>query len=139
MSDRVELQREIDADRLDVFALVSTTAGLRAWLDDAQIDARVGGAVWLRLRDSEVSGKVVAFDPPQHISFTWHWVDEAAPSGVVAFDAIDHGARTHLTIRHVGLGTAARVELHEELWRYWLGRLIAATRQLGDKVETMRP
>ena len=140
MSDRVELQRELDAARADVFALVSTADGLRAWLDEADIDARVGGSLRIRLRDSEAEGKVVALDPPQHISWTWRWVDEpAAAASIVAFDAIDHGARTHLTLRHVGLRDRQQVELHEEMWRYWLERLIAVVRQLPPKVETTHP
>ena len=136
MTDRVVMQREIDADREAVFALVSTSAGLRQWLDEAEIDPRLGGAVRLRLRDSEAVGKVLALDPPQHISFTWQWVDEAAPAGVVAFDAIDHGSRTHLTVRHVGLRTAGQVQIHEELWRYWLERLVGAALNLSKQAES---
>lgn len=136
MSDRVELQREIDAERAGVFRLVSTADGLRAWLDDAEMEPRVGGAVRLRLRDAEVVGKILALDPPQHISFSWQWVDERAAAGVVAFDAIDHGARTHLTVRHVGLRGREQVEAHAELWRYWLARLVEATRVLPEQVET---
>ena len=139
MSDRVELQREIDADRVAVFGLVSTSDGLRQWLDGADIDPRVGGLVRFRLRESEAVGKILALDPPQHISFTWHWVDEGAAAGVVAFDAIDHGSRTHLTLRHVGLRGAEQVQIHEELWRYWLERLIGAPWNLPSKVETTRP
>lgn len=140
MTDRVELQREIDADRDEVFALVSTTDGLRSWLDDAELDPRVGGAVRLRLRDAEVVGKVLALDPPQHISFTWQWLDDAGQApGIVAFDAIDHGARTHFTVRHVGLRDRQQLELHAELWRFWLERLVAAARRLPRKVETTHP
>jgi uncharacterized protein YndB with AHSA1/START domain len=137
MTDRAELQCEIDAGREDVFALVSTTEGLRAWLDEAELESRVGGAVRLRLRDAEVVGKVLALDPPQHISFTWQWLDDAglAP-GIVAFDAIDHGARTHFTVRHVGLRDRWQVELHAELWRFWLRRLVMAARRLPRKAES---
>ena len=94
MSDRVELQREIDADRVAVFALVSTSAGLRQWLDGADIEPRIGGLVRLRLRESEAMGKILALDAPQHISFTWQWVDEGVASGVVAFDPSTTG-RAH--------------------------------------------
>ncbi|MDP8905552.1 MAG: SRPBCC domain-containing protein [Chloroflexota bacterium] len=141
MSDRVELQREIDAARVDVFPLLATGDGLQTWLDEADLDPRVGGELRVRLRDARALGKVLALAPPQHISFSWDWLDE--PLGtltVVAFDAIDHGARTHLTLRHVGLPSRRQVELHEELWRYWLERLIsAAARRLPDKVETTHP
>lgn len=136
MTDRVELQAEIEADRADVFALVATAEGLGSWLDGAELEARVGGVVRLLLRDSEVAGKILALDPPQHISFTWQWVDEPARApSVVAFDVIDHGERAHLTIRHVGLRDREAVELHQELWRHWLDRLVNAARRLPRKVD----
>ncbi len=124
---RVELQAEIDAPREVVFALVSTGDGLSRWLDAASIEARAGGAVRLRLLDAEVAGKVVALDAPQHISFTWDYPAEplASPS-VVAFDAISHGHRTHLTLRHVGLAGGRSRDDHEALWRYWFPRLVEA-------------
>jgi uncharacterized protein YndB with AHSA1/START domain len=137
MTDRVELQTEVDARRADVFALLSTTDGLRIWLDDADIEPRVGGAVRLRLRDAEAQGTVLAFDPPQHIGFTFDWVDEPlGRSSVLAFDVIDHGARAHVTLRHVGLPTRAQVELHDHLWRHWLRRFEDAVRAQPAAVET---
>lgn len=141
MSERVELQRELDAARIDVFRLVATGEGLASWLDEAELERRVGGHVRLRLRDAVAVGKVLSYAEPQHISFTWDWEQE--PLGqlsVVAFDAIDHGARTHLTLRHVGLPGRRQVELHAELWRYWMERLITvAGRRLPEKVETTHP
>jgi uncharacterized protein YndB with AHSA1/START domain len=129
LNDRVELQAEVEAPREDVFALLATAAGLATWLDEAQLDARVGGAFRMRMRDATAMGKVLALDPPQHISLEWNWETEPMPRpSVVAFDAIDHGARTHVTIRHVGLPSADQVMLHEELWRYWMARFVAAVR-----------
>ena len=127
MSHRVELQLEVDAPRAAVFALFATVDGLRRWMDAADLEPRVGGAVRVRMRDASATGKVLALDPPQHISFTWEWAGErdASPM-VVAFDAIDHGARTHVTLRHVGLRTRAELDLHAELWRFWLDRFAAA-------------
>lgn len=140
MSERVELQTEVAAHREDVFALLSTPEGLRAWLDDADIEPRVGGQVRLRLRDADAVGTVLALDPPQHISFSWDWIAEplGRPS-VVAFDVIDHGARTHVTLRHVGLPDRSQVELHEEMWRQWLRRFEDAARALPQKVELTHP
>ena len=127
VSDRVELQLEVDARRTEVFALFATAAGLRQWLDAADLEPRVGGALRVRMSEAMASGQVLALDPPQHISFSWEWAGQraVAPS-VVAFDAIDHGKRTHVTLRHVGLPTRAEVELHEQLWHYWLDRFAAA-------------
>jgi uncharacterized protein YndB with AHSA1/START domain len=133
MIDRVELQTEVDAPRAAVFALLATAEGLRRWLDEAELEPRVGGAVRIRMRDAEAVGEVLAIDPPQHISFTWQWTSEPdSPASVVAFDAIDHGARTHVTIRHVGLPSRAQVELHAQLWRHWLGRFEPAARAIDE-------
>jgi uncharacterized protein YndB with AHSA1/START domain len=131
--DRVELQAEVDARREHVYPLLATAEGLARWLDAVELEEKVGGRIRVRMHDSEASGKVLSLQPPQHISFTWDWVDE--PLGVlsvVAFDAIDHGARTHLTIRHVGL-PARQIELHEGLWRHWLERLVAAAHAAGKE------
>jgi uncharacterized protein YndB with AHSA1/START domain len=77
-------------------------------------------------------GKVLAIDPPQHVSYTWEWTGgSAAQPMVVAFDAIDHGARTHVTLRHIGLRTQAELDMHTELWRYWLERFAAAVREVA--------
>ena len=137
MSDRVELQTEVDAPRELVYPLLATADGLAKWLDEAELEPRVGGRVRLRLRDAVAVGAVLSVGPPQHISFSWDW--EAEPLGtltVVAFDAIDHGARTHVTFRHVGLPTRAQLELHDALWRFWLERFEVAARAL-PRAETL--
>lgn len=127
MTDRVELQLEVDAPRSAVYELFATESGLQRWLDAAELEPRVGGVLSVRLREATATGKVLALDPPQHASFTWEWLgQEDAPPTVVAFDAIDHGARTHVTLRHVGLRTRAEIDLHRELWRHWLERFAAA-------------
>jgi len=120
---RVELQAELAIPRERAFALLSTSTGLARWLDAAEVEDRAGGAVHLRLREATVEGRVLAFDPPQHLSFSWDYPE--APLGrpsVVCFDAIAHGSRTHVTVRHVGLHGPRQRDLHEALWRYWFGR-----------------
>jgi uncharacterized protein YndB with AHSA1/START domain len=128
----VELQAEVDGHRDALFPLVSTQEGLARWLDAANFTAEVGGAVRLTLRSAVAVGEVLALDPPQHVSWSWDWEGEplGAPS-VVAFDLIDHGERTHLTVRHVGLRSREQQALHEELWRYWFGRLVLEARRVG--------
>jgi uncharacterized protein YndB with AHSA1/START domain len=129
---RVELQAEVPGRRADLFALVATPEGLSRWLDEAEMAPLVGAAVRLRLRDATAVGKVVALSPPQHLSLSWEWLGARSGAGVVAFDLIDHGTRTHLTLRHVGLRTAAEAELHAEVWRHWFARLVAAATELGQ-------
>ena len=130
MTYRVELQLEVDAARDAVFALFATQDGLRRWLDAAELEPRVGGALRVRMRVAGATGKVLAMDPPQHISYTWEWTGGSAVHPmVVAFDAIDHGARTHVTLRHIGLRNQAELDLHNELWRHWLERFADAVRE----------
>ena len=126
---RVEHQAEVPGRREELFPLVGSAAGLARWLDAAELTASVGGAVRLTLRDAVAVGHVLAGDPPQHISWTWDW--EGEPLGVqtvVAFDLIDHAARTHLTVRHVGFRSRAQQQLHDALWRYWFARLVRAAK-----------
>lgn len=139
MSERVELQTEVDAPRSLVFPLLATADGLAKWMDEAALDPRVGGSVRIRLRDAVAVGKVLALSPIQHISFTLDWeAQRLGATTVVAFDAIDHGSRTHVTFRHVGLPSAAQVQLHAEMWRYWIGRFEAVARALPREVEATR-
>jgi uncharacterized protein YndB with AHSA1/START domain len=130
---RVELQAEVDAPRDLVFQLLATADGLSRWMNEAELDERVGGVIRLRLHDAWAVGTVVALDPPQHISFTWDW--EAAPlrgRTVVALDAIEHGDATHVTLRHVGLRGRRRLEEHAELWRYWFARFESVANRLRE-------
>ena len=121
---RVEQQAEVSGRRTELYPLVSTAEGLARWLDEAELQPTVGASVRLRLRDGVAVGTVLAVDPPQHISWTWDWEAEPLRSpSVVAFDLIDHAERTHLTLRQVGLRSAAQRDVHDALWRYWFGRL----------------
>lgn len=140
MIDRVELQTEVDVPRHLVFPLFATADGLRRWLDAATLDPRVGGEVRATMRDAQAVGRVLALDPPQHISFTWDWLDEPlGAASVVAFDVIDHGSRTWVTLRHVGLPSPAQFALHDQMWRYWLGRFEEACRSLPREAEATHP
>jgi uncharacterized protein YndB with AHSA1/START domain len=133
---RVEFQAEVGRRREEVFGLVSTRVGLRRWIDAAELEPSVGGAFRFQLRDAVAIGRVLALDDPQHISLAWDWEGEplGGPS-VVAFDLIDHVKRTHLTLRHVGLQPGQQVRLHEEMWRYWFGRLVSAAEAGGTQPE----
>ena len=129
---RVELQAEVGQARKAIYDLVSTSTGLARWLDAAELDATVGGAYRFGMGGAVAVGTVVALAAPQHISYAWDWQDESLglPS-VVAFDLIDHGSRTHLTMRHVGFPSVAQRELHTALWQHWFGRLVRAADEVA--------
>ena len=130
--DRVELQAEVDAPRARVYDLMATQDGLRRWLDDAEMEPVVGRPARFRLHDAVAFGKVLSVQPPQHISFSWDW--EGASLGaptVVAFDAIDHGQRSHVTLRHVGFRNEPQALEHEAIWLYWFERFKGAVTGAG--------
>ena len=127
VAPRVELQAEVDGRRADLFALVSSADGFRRWLDEAEFEPTVGKPCRFVLGDAIAVGKVLAISAPQHVSMTWDWEGEPLGSpSVVAFDLIDHGKRTHMTLRHVGLADRDQRELHDAMWRHWFGRLVEA-------------
>lgn len=137
MSDpRVELQAEVDVPRQALYGLVATADGLASWLEEVEFRPEVGAAIRFRMREAEAVGEVVAVDPPQHVSWSLDWPEEPIGTlSVVAFDLVDHGRRTHITVRQVGFRTRAQRDLHEELWRYWFARLLdAARRAVGADV-----
>jgi len=129
---RVEMQAEVAAPRSLVYPLLASAPGLARWLDRAELEPRVGAPVRLQLRDAVAIGSVLAVDAPQHISWSWDW--EGEPLGahtVLALDVIDHGARSVITLRHVGFRTEAQCRDHEALWSYWFGRLRETAAQVG--------
>lgn len=133
---RVELQAEVDVPRKALYGLIATAEGLAAWLEEVDFRPEVGASISYLMRDAQATGEVLAVNAPQHISWSLDWPDEPIGTlSVVAFDLVDHGHRTHITVRQVGFRTRAQRELHEELWRYWFARLLeAARRRLGADV-----
>ncbi len=130
----VELQAEIHAGRDIIWPLLSTSDGLGRWLGATEIPRSVGGPVRLTIASAAAHGVLLALDPPQHVSFTFDW-DEASVGGVtvVALDAIDHGATTHLTLRHVGLPAGRERDRHAALWREQFGRLVRVAEETARK------
>lgn len=126
----VELQAELHVPRDAVYPLIATQEGLATWLDEATFTPDVGAPVRLRLGEIVAVGTVLAIDPPQHVSLSLDW--EGDPLGVpsvLALDAIDHGERTHLTLRHIGIPPGQRRADADNLWHRWFARLReAATR-----------
>ncbi|HEV8544754.1 MAG TPA: SRPBCC domain-containing protein, partial [Candidatus Limnocylindrales bacterium] len=63
LHDRVELQSEVRAPRELVFGLLSTAEGLARWLDSADLEPRVGGAIRIQMRDAVATGTVLSLQP----------------------------------------------------------------------------
>lgn len=143
---------ELDAgpDRLRVAVdvpIVTPGAMWRAWTDpaelvrwwpqEAELDARVGGAYHLawptmgwHLRD-----EYSAVDAPHRLAFTWSWDHEPdVPPRTVALDlqalAEEAGTRLIITPGPYGDGSAEALDRqgHLEGWRQFLDRLVELQR-----------
>jgi len=117
-----------------VFQFLSDTPRWAAWWGaGSTIDPRPGGALYIRLPDgTEVTGDVIAVDPPQRIVFSYGFVKGTPipPGGstvTIRLDPDGNGTRLHLT--HQFADAAAR-DHHVQGWRYQLalfGNLVADT------------
>ncbi len=74
------------------------------WDRSVELEPKLGGAFTLRLPDGRinVSGKVVAFDPPRKLSVTWHveWPEAFSklPECLVTYEIVQAGGSVRLTM-----------------------------------------
>lgn len=102
------------------------------WPQEAEIDARVGGAYHLAWPAMEwhLRGRYIAVEPGKRLAFTWHWDHDPAEMPErrveVGFEPLGAGG-TKLTIRHGSYTDSPRDDEeragHLEGWTYFLGRL----------------
>ncbi len=84
-----------------VWAALTVPERLAAWLAGGEIEMRDGGAIHLKWENgNEMTGKVVAYDPPR--TFAWTWPLGGVDT-VVRFDLEADGDGCWLTLTHSGL------------------------------------
>jgi uncharacterized protein YndB with AHSA1/START domain len=98
----------------------------------AELDPRPGGVfrVWMD-EDSVARGEFVEVEPPNRVVFTWGWEgNEGVPPGstTVELTLQADGDGTVLSLRHTGLPDGEAAAMHEEGWRFFIGRLATAVR-----------
>jgi uncharacterized protein YndB with AHSA1/START domain len=99
----VHLERSFDASPTELWQLLTDPAELAEWLCAAvELDPRPGGAITLRFGNSHttIRGRVVRFDAPAVLEYTWRREDE--PESVVRFElhATPANAGTRLSVTH---------------------------------------
>ncbi|MEO6238290.1 MAG: SRPBCC domain-containing protein [Vicinamibacterales bacterium] len=114
----------IEAPPGAVFKHFTDPARWAAWWGvGSTIDARPGGAVFIRYPDgTEVSGAVVEVTPPSHIVFTYGYVKGSpiaagASRVTIRLEPVMRGTRLHLL--HAFAEAAVR-DQHVQGWRYQL-------------------
>jgi uncharacterized protein YndB with AHSA1/START domain len=127
----LRIQRNFAASPDRVFDAWTSVEALRRWWPAgagwttpvAEVDARVGGALRLVMRDlagREVggSGTYLALDRPHRLAFTWRWdsPELGAEAQVVEVTFTDNGdGTTAVVLTNTGL-SAAEAESHRQGW-----------------------
>jgi uncharacterized protein YndB with AHSA1/START domain len=123
----VRIARTFNAPAERVFAAWTSAEVLRRWWHAehewetpiAEVDARVGGAIRLVMRNpadgSEHGGRgtYTVIEPPRRLSFTWTWDRDPSATQLVELEFIDQGRRTTVVMTHTGVPTAETDEYRD--------------------------
>jgi uncharacterized protein YndB with AHSA1/START domain len=126
----LRIERTFNAPAHRVFEAWTSAEVLRRWwhaehsweTPTAEVDARVGGAIYLVMRNpadgSEYGGRgeFTLLDPPHRLAFTWIWDSEPSRQQLVELEFTDHGERTTVVMTHSGL-PEAETEEYSEGWQ----------------------
>jgi uncharacterized protein YndB with AHSA1/START domain len=126
-STTLRIERTFDAPARKVFEAWTSAEVMRRWWHAehewetpiAEVDARVGGAIHLVMRNpadgTEYAGggEYTVLDPPRRLAFTWAWDNEPLARQLVEVDFIDHGDRTTVVLTNTGLPAAETGEYRD--------------------------
>jgi uncharacterized protein YndB with AHSA1/START domain len=134
------LHRTFKAPRPTVFAAFTDPAILVRWLGPAEctmeavaFDARVGGAFRFVYASPAfgimtAAGVVTALRDPEHLAYTWRWLEDDPTDeheSAVRIDFIDRGAETEIVFVHENLASRESRGRHEAGWTGALDHLAA--------------
>jgi len=134
------LRRSFKAPRATVFAAFTDPKVLVRWLgpedctmDDVAFDARVGGAYRFayaspKFGEMVATGVVTALRDPEHLAYTWRWLEDDPKDeheSAVRIDFIDRGAETEIVFVHENLASIDSRDRHEGGWSSALDHLTA--------------
>ncbi|MEY4880024.1 MAG: hypothetical protein RJB62_1493 [Pseudomonadota bacterium] len=70
--DSLRFERLLSAPPERVWEFLTKSEYLVGWLGDGEIDAKVGGEVFLRSGGPVIRGTVLVSEPPSRLSYTWN-------------------------------------------------------------------
>jgi uncharacterized protein YndB with AHSA1/START domain len=137
----LEKELFIKASPERVFQALTRKEELERWfLVKAEMELRPGGAIRFEMGSGMVeTGKVLVFDPPHRLSFTWEAVEPSATT--ITFELIPENDGTQLRLTHSGIGRGEDWDDYyssvEEGWRPHLDNLKAwlETPNLSDSIK----
>lgn len=129
-------ERAIDVPPEDVYAALTTPAGLSEWLaHEVRLDPQPAGRLYVYWNTGYyATGEVLELEPDRRVVWSWHGRGEPAPTHVV-FEILPErgGAATRLVLEHTGVGggdawQAARGAI-DEGWSRGLDNLVSVLEQ----------
>jgi uncharacterized protein YndB with AHSA1/START domain len=138
--ETLRIERTFNAPVQAVFDAWTSAEWLRRWwhaehdweTPEAQVDARVGGAIRVVMRNPQDGteygggGEYTVIDPPERLAFTWTWDgDDLSKRQLIEIEFIDHGARTRVVMTNSGL-PAGRSDEYRGGWQNSFDNLEAA-------------
>lgn len=130
-SAEIELAIDIDAPIDAVFDFLVVPDKLFRWLGiGGQVDPRPGGRFHVQLGADDLAiGEYVDVDRPHRVSWTWGWDGNPhIPPGSsrVTVELTSASGATTVRLTHTGLPDAAAADQHNEGWKFFIPRLVAA-------------
>lgn len=146
--DRLVVRKVIPAPREEVFAAWIDPESLRDWMcpgdmltADAQIDARVGGAFRIVMKDAtravHHTGEYLILEPPSKLVFTWISNSTGNRPTLATVELFEHGDACEVVLTHDRFVDPDEVRRHTRGWQHprQTGGPVCAARRHG----AMRP
>ena len=130
MTDPIVIERLLDTNAEETFALLTEPERLRRWLAvSASVDLRVGGDHrMLCVPGHAAVGQVTEIEPGKRVVYSWGWHDDdEVPPGSTSLivELEPEGEKTRVRFTHEGL-VGVWAERHLAGWNQHLDRLVKA-------------
>ncbi|MDH3293955.1 MAG: TIGR03086 family metal-binding protein [Acidimicrobiia bacterium] len=130
MADPIVIERLLDTNPEETFALLTEPERIRRWLAvTTSVDLRVGGEYrFVCVPGHVAAGQVTEIEPGKRVVYSWGWegnpeVPPGSTSLIVELEP--EGERTRIRLTHEGL-VGVWAERHVDGWNHHLDRLVAA-------------
>lgn len=132
MTETITKSITIDAPPSKVFQAITSEKELTNWFPNiARLEPRAGGLVEFKFQradgevDHTVVGKVLEIVPDKKFSMSWkNTSDPNFPDTVVTWMLEPAGNKTNVKLVHSGFEKGRWLDLHDDGWSYFAGRLV---------------
>nr|TFG51556.1 MAG: SRPBCC family protein [Hyphomicrobiales bacterium] len=103
--DSIRFERTLGALPPRVWEYLTQSELLSEWLGSGEIDAEIGGKVFLRSGGPVIRGTVLACDPPSKLSYSWNVLmlgteQPVTIEAILTYDLTERDGKTELVLAH---------------------------------------